>query len=93
MLRCEASSVIQLRSHRGEAEAGDVIGHPASRLDQAATFEFPEKIECAVRETVAIAIVAIDLDDAVVAPDMLNASALREAVQHALLQFRDVQEN
>jgi hypothetical protein len=38
----------------------------------------------------AVAVVAIDLHDAVVAPDVLKASTLREAVQHALLQFRDI---
>ena len=60
------------------------------RHDQAAALELLEKIERAIRQPMAVAIVAIDLGNAVVTPDMLNASALREAVQHALLQFRDI---
>ncbi len=44
-------------------------------------------------EAIAVAAIAIDLGDVVVGPDVLNAAALRQAVQHALLQFRDVHEN
>ncbi|MEI9990322.1 MAG: hypothetical protein WDM86_09805 [Rhizomicrobium sp.] len=54
-------------------------------------FRFLEKANRAIGEAVAVAVVAIDLDDAAVGPDMLNAAALRQAVQHALLQFRNVQ--
>ena len=61
-------------------------------FDEAAPLQFAEQIERAIGEAVAVAIPAIDLHDAVVSPDVLNAAALREAVQHALLQFRDVQE-
>lgn len=60
------------------------------RLDQAAPLEFPEKIERAIGKAMAVAVVAVGPRDAVVAPDMLNAPALRKAVQHALLQFRDI---
>src|SRR6202000_2709121 len=34
---------------------------------------------------------AVDFDDAAAVPDMLNAPALRQAMEHALLRFRYVQ--
>src|ERR1700742_557656 len=83
-------AIVQLRAHRVEAQSRDAIGLAAMRLDQTAPLELLEQVERAIRQSMAVAVVAIDLGDTIVAPDMLNASALREAVQHALLQFRDI---
>ena len=56
-------------------------------FDQPAPFESLEEIKRAVHQPVAVAAPAIDFDDLVFLPDMLNASALRQAVQDALFQF------
>ena len=63
------------------------------RFDQAAPLQLAEKVERAIREAMTVAILAVGFDDAPLAPAVLNAAALREAVQHALLQFRDIQGN
>src|SRR5262249_34390975 len=85
------SPVVALGAHRGEAQPRDAIGLAAAALDQAAAFELAEESEGAVGEAVTIAIPAIDFDNAAVRPEVLNASALRQAVQDALFQFRNVQ--
>ena len=59
-------------------------------FDQPAPLEFAKQIEGAVHQPVAVAAPAIDFDDPVFVPGMLNASALRQAVQDALFQFGDV---
>ena len=56
-------------------------------FDEAAPLQLFEEAHRAVRQAITVAVPAIDFDDTAVTSGVLNASALRKTVQHALFEF------
>ena len=88
-----ASAVIELRPDAGEAEPRDAVGRTVVRGDQPAPLQAQEYAQRTVAQAVAVAIVAIRRHEAAVLSRMFDMAALRQHVQDALLQFRDVHGN
>lgn len=80
------SPVVQLRPHRGEAEAGDAVGLAAVAGDQPAPLQPAEQAERAIGEAMPVAGEAVGGDDPPgLVAQMADHAALRQRVKHALL--------
>jgi hypothetical protein len=79
--------IVVLGAHGRQTQSRDAIGLSATAFDEAAPLQLSEKAHRAVREAITVAVPAIDFDNAAVISGVLDASALRKTVQHALFEF------
>ena len=86
--------IVQLRAHRGQAQPGDAIGLATHARDQLAALEPAEQGERAIGQHIAFAGEALRFDDrARIVAAVRDAAALRQRVEHALLDPGDVHGN